>query len=61
MATDYILIEEFLTWFRISAASGFISWCSLIVLVKGKGIPITDHEGPRGMWMQGSTYAQARH
>ena len=28
---------------------------------KGKGIPITGHEGPRGMWMQGSTYSQPRH
>ena len=28
---------------------------------KGKGIPITSHEGPRGMWMQGSTYSQPRH
>ena len=26
--------------------------------VKGKGIPITGHEGPRGMWMQVSTYSQ---
>ena len=25
--------------------------------VKGKGIPITGHEDPRGMWMQGSTYS----
>ena len=24
----------------------------------GKGIPITGHEGPRGMWMQGSTYTE---
>ena len=30
-------------------------------LCKGKGIPITGHEGPRGMWMQGSTYSQPRH
>ena len=30
-------------------------------LVKGKGIPITGHDGPRGMWMQGSTYSQPRH
>ena len=29
--------------------------------VKGKGIPITGHEGPRGMWMQGSTYSQPWH
>ena len=28
---------------------------------KGKGIPITGHEVPRGMWMQGSTYSQPRH
>ena len=28
---------------------------------KGKGIPITGHEGPRGMWMQGSTYSQLWH
>ena len=28
---------------------------------KGKGIPIIGHEGPRGMWMQGSTYSQPRH
>ena len=28
---------------------------------KGKGIPITGHEGPRGMWIQGSTYSQPRH
>ena len=28
---------------------------------KGKGIPVTGHEGPRGMWMQGSTYSQPRH
>ena len=28
---------------------------------KGKGIPITGHEGPRGMCMQGSTYSQPRH
>ena len=27
---------------------------------KDKGIPITGHEGPRGMWMQGSTYSQPR-
>ena len=26
-----------------------------------KGIPITGHEGPWGMWMQGSTYSQRRH
>ena len=31
------------------------------VLKKGKGIPITGHEGPRGMWMQRSTYSQPRH
>ena len=34
---------------------------SIIILHKGKGIPITGHEGPRGMWMQGSTYSQPRH
>ena len=28
---------------------------------KGKGIPITGHEGPRGMRMQGSTYSQPWH
>ena len=28
---------------------------------KGKGIPITGHEGPQGMWMQGSTYTQPWH
>ena len=28
---------------------------------KGKGIPIIGHEGPWGMWMQGSTYSQPRH
>ena len=26
---------------------------------EGKGIPITGHEGPQGLWMQGSTYSQA--
>ena len=25
--------------------------------VKGKGIPITGHEGPQGLWMQESTYS----
>ena len=30
-------------------------------MVKGTGIPITGHESPRGMWMQGSTYSQSRH
>ena len=35
------------------------SW--LFGAVKGKGIPITGHEVPRGMWMQGSTYSQQRH
>ena len=28
---------------------------------KGKSIPITGHEGPWGMWMQGSTNSQPRH
>ena len=28
---------------------------------KDKGIPIISHEGPREMWMQGSTYLQPRH
>ena len=28
---------------------------------KRKGIPITGHEGPRGMWMQGFTHSQPRH
>ena len=32
-----------------------------IIRVKGKGIPITGHEGSRGMWMQGPTYSQPRH
>ena len=32
-----------------------------IYINKGKGIPITGHEGPRGMWMQGSTYSQPWH
>ena len=27
-------------------------------VIKGKSIPIIGHEGPRGMWMQGSTYSQ---
>ena len=27
----------------------------------GKGVSITGHEGPRGMWMQGSTYSQPQH
>ena len=31
-------------------------WCPFC-----KGIPITGHEGPRWMWMQGSTYSQPRH
>ena len=30
-------------------------------ITKGRGIPITGHGGPRGMWMQGSTYSQPRH
>ena len=29
--------------------------------LKGKGIPITGHEGPWGMWMQGSPYSQPQH
>ena len=32
----------------------------MLFKIKGKGIPITGHEGPRGMWMQGSTYSQPR-
>ena len=28
-----------------------------ILYSKGKGIPLTDQEGPRGMWMQGSTHS----
>ena len=32
-----------------------------LYLGKGKGIPNTGHEGPRGIWMQGSTYSQPRH
>ena len=28
------------------------------MLITGKYIPITGHEGPRGMWMQGSTYTK---
>ena len=27
---------------------------------RGKGILITGHEGPRGMWMKGSTYTLVR-
>ena len=34
---------------------------SMISLGKGKGIPITGHKGPRGMWMQGCTYTQPLH
>ena len=31
------------------------------ILYQVKGIPITGHEGPSRMWMQGSTYSQSRH
>ena len=41
---------------------GYNFYCSTILLhTKGKGIPITGHEGPWGMWMQGSTYTQPRY
>ena len=48
--------------FNISEINGPIKLelCMQSVL-KNEGIPITGHEGPRGMWMQGSTYSQPRH
>ena len=33
----------------------------IIIIIVKKGIPITGHEGPGGMWMQGSTYSQSWH
>ena len=38
--------------------SGKSRYCHI---VKCKGIPISGHQGPWGMWTQGSTYSQPRH
>ena len=58
---------QYINNIRVSPSSRALSWLRLNDRrtahshALGKGIPITNHEGPRGMWMQGPTYSKPRY
>ena len=45
---------------KIEVFAGYSSLFNILCCKKGKSIPITGHEGLRGMWIQGYTYTQPR-